>query len=64
MPQPQKGHTAGEGEEDLLGSGANSSQAHPPSDAGRKIRNARRKLQGENPAAVVINDLEQVRKIV
>ena len=57
---PSEGNAVGEGEEDQLGSGANSSQAHPPSDAGRKIRNAKRKLQGENPVPILIDDLEQV----
>lgn len=35
------------------------SQPRPPSEAGRKMRNARRKLEGENPAALMIDDLEQ-----
>lgn len=35
-------------------------QPRPPPETGRKIRNARRKFEGENPAAVMIDDLAQV----
>lgn len=45
--------------EDIFGSSGRSSQPRPPSEAGRKIGNAKRKLQGENPAAVLIDDLAQ-----
>ncbi len=37
-----------------------SSQPRPPSEARRKIENARRKLLGENPAAIMIDDIAQV----
>lgn len=41
------------------GSGG-SSQPRPPAEARRKIKNARRKLLGENPASILIDDIAQV----
>eukprot|EP00903_Cladosiphon_okamuranus_P011333 g10683.t1 len=44
--------------DDAAGSGGRSQPAPPP-EAWRKIKNARRKLQGENPVAIVVDDIAQ-----
>lgn len=53
----------GDEDEDLRPRGV-SSQPRPPSETRRKIKNARRKLLGENPAAILVDDLAQVNKLL
>lgn len=52
----------GDGDDNAAWSGG-SSQPCPPPEAWRKIKNARRKLQGENPAAILMDDIAQVHAV-
>lgn len=53
--------TASEGDESGIPGTGRGSQPRPSSESGRKMSNARRKLEGVHPAPVLINDLEHVR---